>query len=202
MIIKKSKELAQLDNFRLISGLYLPRPVFLINTLSENGTVNMGPFSYCGFVATNPPLISVSVLRKKDGSKKDTALNLLRTGEAVLHLTDSKNVQDVQTASKTLPYGESELPLLDLTLVDSETVSVPGVKESKIRMEAKVNKYVEVEGNDVFFLEIEAFIIEDESVITEDGRLIMEELDLMSKLYGKDYSTIGEVISVDSKKKV
>lgn len=201
MIIKKSSDLTATEKFRLISGLYLPRPVFLVNTLSENGTVNMGPFSYCGFVGTNPPLISISVLRKKDGSQKDTAKNLLRTGEAVLHITDSQNVQDFQTASKTLPYGESELPLLDLSLTDSQFVNTPAIKETKIRMECKVNKYVEVENIDVFFLEVIAFIIED-NVLTEDGKIIMDNLDLMSKLYGKEYSKIGEIVSVSNKIKV
>lgn len=199
MIIKKAAELTPTENFRYIAGTYLPRPTYLVNTISENGTINMGPFSYCGFVSTHPPMVSISVLHKKDGSKKDTALNLLRTGEATLHLTTTENVVGVQTVSKTLPYGESELALSGFTLKDSHLVSVPSINEANVVFETKLHKYVELPTTDLFILEVVAFQL-DESVVNEEGKIDTMALDVLGKLYGKDYCKIGEVLSVSSRK--
>lgn len=197
MIFKKAADLTATENFRLIAGTYLPRPVYLVNTVSENGSVNMGPFSYCGFVSTYPPMLSVSVLKKKDGSSKDTAINLLRTGEAVLHLANSQNVVGIQTVSKTLPYGESELDLSRFTLTNSQVVSVPSIQEATVRLETKVHTYVNLPSTELFILEIVAYGI-DEAIISEGGKIDTMALDVMAKLYGKDYCQIQDIIKISS----
>ncbi|MBF0780494.1 MULTISPECIES: flavin reductase family protein [unclassified Granulicatella] len=199
MIVKKSAELTPTENFRYIAGTYLPRPVYLVNTVSENGTVNMGPFSYCGFISTHPPMVSVSVLRKKDGTQKDTAINLLRTGEAVLHLANSENVVGIQTVSKTLPYGESELDLSGFTLTDSQMVDVPSINEASVRLETKVHKHIELPSTDLFILEIVAFVFED-NILNDEGKVDTFALDVMAKLYGKEYTGINEVVEISSRK--
>lgn len=43
-------------------------------------------------VSSNPPLISLSVQRSK-GERKDTARNIIQTGEFVVHIVDEDHVK-------------------------------------------------------------------------------------------------------------
>jgi len=71
--------------YGLIISAYVPRPIALVSTVSPSGVRNVAPFSYSGVVSHDPPSIMVSVCQR-DGTPKDTAANLLATGEGVVHL--------------------------------------------------------------------------------------------------------------------
>ncbi|HLQ74268.1 MAG TPA: flavin reductase, partial [Bacillota bacterium] len=64
------------DNYKLLIGSVIPRPIAFITSLSEDGILNGAPFSYFNVVSSNPPLISLSVQRKA-GMMKDTARNII-----------------------------------------------------------------------------------------------------------------------------
>jgi flavin reductase (DIM6/NTAB) family NADH-FMN oxidoreductase RutF len=64
------------ENQKLISKLIfstiVPRPIAWITTVSKEGAVNLAPFSFFNAVTTKPPLLFVSVGKRKDGFLKDT----------------------------------------------------------------------------------------------------------------------------------
>lgn len=49
------------DNYKLLVGTIIPRPIAFVTTLSENGVLNGAPFSYFNIVSSNPPMISISI---------------------------------------------------------------------------------------------------------------------------------------------
>ncbi|MBJ8192533.1 flavin reductase family protein, partial [Bacillus cereus] len=103
--------------------------------------LNGAPFSYFSIVASEPPLLSVSVQRV-DGVPKDTARNAMEHKAFVVHITDEDNVGAVNvTASRLLPQ-ESEVTLAGLTPVKSTKIEVPGVAEAKIRMECILEQVI------------------------------------------------------------
>jgi flavin reductase (DIM6/NTAB) family NADH-FMN oxidoreductase RutF len=72
-------------SFRLLQDVVVPRPVFLVSTVSENTVNNVAPFSYVSPAATLPTAFMLSVLRRDDGSEKDTLLNLRALRELVIN---------------------------------------------------------------------------------------------------------------------
>lgn len=198
MIDIKSADLSAREAYKLISGSIIPRPIAWITTLDQtHNVINLAPFSFFSGVAGQAPLISVAILRFEDGQQKDTAKNLLTTGEGVVHLVSEALVEEMNLTSASLSADRSELTLTNLSTVDSQTVAVPGLKEAKIRFEVKVHQYVPVKDDqqatisDLFILKVIAMHF-DESVIDIDKHYVLAEaLQPVARLAGPEYANLG-----------
>lgn len=69
MISVNPEGLSERENYKFLTGSIIPRPVALVTTQSETGVFNIAPFSFFNIVSSNPPMISVSVQRKKECQK-------------------------------------------------------------------------------------------------------------------------------------
>ena len=63
-------------NFVPHSSAITPRPVAFVSTKSAAGINNLSPFSYFSPVSHDPPIISLGICANRDGSKKDTLVNI------------------------------------------------------------------------------------------------------------------------------
>lgn len=186
------------DNYKLLIGSIIPRPIAFVTTQSEEGIVNGAPFSYFNIVSSNPPMVSLAVQRPGD-QLKDTGRNIYKKEEFVVHIVDDKNVAKVNETAASLDADKSEIELANLTLVESEIISIPGVKEAKVRMECKLVKAISLggdkSGSDLFIGEVVRFHIDEE--IYEDGRIDPRALNAVSRLAGSNYATIGDIFSIE-----
>ncbi len=107
------KNLTQRENYKLLIGSIIPRPVAVVSTQSADGIVNIAPFSFFNIVSSEPVILSLAIQRK-EGELKDTARNLLATKEAVVHILDQTNVQEANKTAALLPADQSELTVSDL----------------------------------------------------------------------------------------
>src|SRR5213080_2112195 len=120
------------ENYKLLIGSIIPRPIAFVTSISKNGVVNGAPFSYFNIVSANPPMISVSVQRPR-GRQKDTARNIIETKEFVVHIVDELNVEKINQTAANLSPEQSEIEFAQLTPVTSTKVVIPGIKEAKFR---------------------------------------------------------------------
>lgn len=199
MLSINPKDISETGIFKILKGTIIPRPIAFVTTISEEKVVNGAPFSYFNIVAPNPPMISLSIQRV-NGELKDTAKNIYKTNEFVVHVVDRDNVEKINETAATLPYNQSELELAKLTQVKSEKISVPGVKESKVRMECKLVKAIPLGDEDpvcdLFIGEVVQFHL-DEAVYEDNGRIDAEALNPVSRLAGAEYAKIGELFSIE-----
>lgn len=189
------KQNSERDNYKLMIGSIIPRPIAFVTTQSADGVLNGAPFSYFNIVSSNPAMISITVQR--------TANNINNNHEFVVHIVDDENVAKINETSASLPADESEIELAKLTAIQSTHVSVPGIKESKIRMECKLVQAIPLGGKaepscDLFIGEILQFHIDKE--IYKDGRIDPRALNAVSRLAGTDYAMIGDIFSMDRPK--
>lgn len=198
MISIDPKQNSERENYNLLIGTVIPRPIAFVTTQSEDGILNGAPFSYFNIVSSNPPMVSLSIQRPA-GRLKDTARNIYNNHEFVVHIVDGENVGKINQTAASLPRGESEIELANLTPVPSENVTVPGVLEAKVRMECKLVQAIplgeEEPGSDLFIGEIVQFHI-DESIYQE-GRIDPRALNAVSRLAGSNYATIGEIFEIE-----
>ncbi|MES9682796.1 hypothetical protein CN514_07220 [Bacillus sp. AFS001701] len=194
-------DLSERDNYKFLIGGIIPRPIAFVTTESNENVLNGAPFSYFNIVTANPPMISVSVQRQ-NGKQKDTARNAIEKKEFVVHIVDESNVEAINKTAAALTPTESEIELAGLTPVDSVMVSVPGVKESKIRMECTLEQVIPLgkdnEACDLLIGKVVYFHIEDE--IYENGRIDADGLKAVSRLAGNDYAKVGEMFTIDRPK--
>ncbi|WP_408010234.1 flavin reductase family protein [Pseudalkalibacillus sp. A8] len=190
------------ENYKFLIGSIIPRPIAFVTTVSKDGILNGAPFSYFNIVSSNPPMISLAIQRP-GGRLKDTSRNIFDTKEFVVHIVDEKNVEKINQTAASLPHNQSEIELAGLTPIDSDKISVPGVKEAKIRMECVLEHSISLggldsPGSDLIIGKVIQFHIDDD--IYENGRIDPRGLGAISRLAGHYYAKIGEVFSIERPK--
>ncbi|MBV7508754.1 flavin reductase family protein [Bacillus sp. sid0103] len=194
--------MSERENYKFLIGSIIPRPIAFVTTLSKDGVINGAPFSYFNIVSSNPPMISLSIQRSA-GRQKDTARNIIESKEFVVHIVDDQNVDKINKSAANLPPDQSEIKLANLTPVESVKISVPGVKEAKIRMECSLECSIELGGLDTpgcdFIIgKVVQFHIEND--IYENGRIDPMGLAAVSRLAGNSYAKIGEIFEIERPK--
>ncbi|QQM95971.1 flavin reductase family protein [Staphylococcus pseudintermedius] len=196
-----ASELSKQQMYKFLIGSVVPRPIALITSQSEEGLLNIAPFSFFNIVSSEPALLSVAVNRK-EGAMKDTARNILTTKEAVVHVVTEANVANANQTVALLPPDESELDHTTFTTTDSEMVNVPSLNESSIRFEVKLYQHVEIKNdrnentNDLLLLEIQKVYIDEDLFDLEKGYVDVENVQPVSRLAGDNYARLGETFTI------
>lgn len=198
MVHFSPKEISERDNYKFMIGSIIPRPIALITSVSEEDVLNVAPFSYFNIVTSNPPIVSVA-FQRKDGELKHTAKNILDKKEAVIHIVDVDNVEEANKTAANLPAAKSEFDETNFTLIPSNTVDIPSLKETKIRFEVELHEHVEIENEgkpsaDLLLLKIKQYHIDDE--LYHEGRIDPVGLAAVSRLAGHDYGEIGRIFTI------
>lgn len=201
-----SDELSVKDNKKILIGSVVPRPIALVSTQSPDGIINLGPFSYFNVVTYDPPIVSISVIRRGD-IMKDTVRNILDCGEAVVHVVDESILEGTNRSSIDNDYNESELEFSGFTLEPSQLINTPGLKEPKIRLETKlfdrhiIKDHEGKEKADLVLLEIVGSHISDEVFDLDRHYILSDDLKPMSRLAGNDYGKLGDIVTIERPKK-
>src|SRR5947207_15756063 len=111
--------------YQALVGVVTPRPIAWATTIDGKGRVNLAPFSFFNAFGANPPVVVFSPTLRRDGTKKDTLLNVEATGEFVVNAAVAELAAQVSQSSKELPPGESEVELTGLHVLPSVKVKPP-----------------------------------------------------------------------------
>ncbi len=190
------QELSKSQAYKLLISALIPRPIALVSTVNPDGVVNVAPFSFFGGISSKPPIIYISIDRKKDGDKKDTLKNIEYSGDFVVNMVDESIAEKMNICAVDFPYGVSEAEFAKLTPIKSEIVKSPRILESKINFECKVLKIIEIGNspNFVVFGEIVLFHINDE--ILENGVVNPRKLKVVGRLGGDLYTLVDNVFEM------
>ncbi|WP_338427433.1 flavin reductase family protein [Staphylococcus aureus] len=198
-----AQSLTARENYKLLIGSIIPRPIAFVTTLNQDASVNAAPFSFFNIVNNHPPMIAIAVQRA-GGKRKDTALNIERTGDFVVHITDEDNVQDINETAAPLAYGDSELSRTELSLLTSTTIKTPGIKDAKMRFECKLSQMIllgdVLDGADLIIGEIVTYHIDD-SIYEGNFKINPHALQAVSRLAGNDHAKLGGIFTIDRPEK-
>ena len=177
---------------KLMIGSIVPRPIALVSTTSKDGNNNVAPFSYFNGVCSNPPTIMFAPARRGwDGHEKDTLINIRNNQEFVINIVSESFAEKMVKCSTDFDPDIDEFQVSGLTPESSSKVSPPKVKESKINLECKLEKIVEIgdgtAGSGFVVLgTIVLFHIDDD--IYEDGHILLDKLEPLGRLAGNWYT--------------
>lgn len=183
------------DNYKLMTGIVVPRPIAWVTTLNEAGKVNLAPFSAFTFVSHDPSMIAISIGRKRE-LLKDTGQNILRDGEFVINIANYSMMQQLHDSSANYQPEESEAEALNLEVTNSVSVRPPRLRWAPASMECKLHMAIPL-GNERDYLiigHVHRFHIAD--AILRDGKIDTRSLDPIARLGGPNYAALGEIITV------
>lgn len=201
--ILSAADLTRNEQYKILSGAVIPRPIAFVTTLSteKTGVVNAAPFSFFNVVSASPPLLSVSVARK-DGVMKDTTRNALHFKELVIHITDEDILNHVNETAANLSPDQSEIERTDFHVKPSESVGTPGIIEAKIRFECKLHTHVPIKNeegkvvNDLIIAEVVCYHLSQDVYDNEKGYVSSKALKPVARLAGSEYATLHETFSL------
>lgn len=188
------------ENYKLLIGSVLPRPIALVTSVNSSGIVNAAPFSFFNVVGTEPPLVGFSCMRKPDGAMKDTARNIVEQREFVVQVVSEDNVSMVNETAVDFPPDQSEADIIGFHLVPSSAIQVPRIKETKIQMECKLYRHFPLGGTndrpnaDFLIGEVVWFHLDNE--LYSAGRIDAETLQPVGRMAGTTYVRGGEMFSM------
>jgi len=88
--------------YRLLTGSVVPRPIAWITTCNAHGCVNTAPFSSFNYVCHSPAMLAVNI-GLWEGELKDSARNIVATGEFVVNAATEASVELMHQSSAELP---------------------------------------------------------------------------------------------------
>lgn len=175
---------------QLMFSLIVPRPIAWVTTVSTDGVVNLAPFSFYNGITSKPPLVMISVGRRKDGTRKDTGRNIAETGEFVINLVSEEFLEPMVESGKDFPPDVSEVEELGLELEPSEVVKPPRIKGVRAALECKLYELIEIGDTpmDLVIGKVVAFHYDPELLKSSGG--------VVGRLGGKRYTVIDREIEI------
>jgi len=192
------------DNYKLMIGSILPRPIAFVSTKSKDGIDNLAPFSFFNGVCSNPPTISFCPVRKgADGEIKDTLKNIQDTGIFALNIVSESFATEMVSTATEFPPEVSEFEESGLSPIPCQNIDVMRVGESKITFECELNQIIEIgdgsPGSGFLVLgTIVLFHVSDD--LYENGRIDLEKLQPIGRLAGANgYCRISDRFEIERK---
>ena len=190
----KDITVAQRQNY--LQHAIAPRPICFASTIDKNGNVNLSPFSFFNLFSTQPPIVIFSPSRRvRDNTIKHTLENVMEVPEVVIHIVDYDMVQQASLASCEFPKEINEFVKAGFTAEPATLVKPPMVKESKVKLECKVNeiKSLGTEGGagNLVICEVLRMHIADE-ILNENKLIDQRKLHHVARLGGDWYCKVDE----------
>lgn len=193
-LLFKDLPIAEAQNF--LQHAIAPRPICFASTIDAAGNVNLAPFSFFNMFSSNPPIVIFSPARRvRNNTTKHSLQNVEEIKEVVINIVDVDMVHQTSLASCEYPKGINEFEKAGFTQEKATMVSPPMVKESKIKLECKVNeiKSLGTEGGAGNLIICEVLCMHvDESLLDENGKIDQLKTRQVARLGGDWYLAVNE----------
>ncbi|WP_431799876.1 flavin reductase family protein [Halobacillus andaensis] len=170
--------------YKLLSGSVVPRPIAWVSSVSNEGNLNLAPFSFFTVASRNPPMLCISVgpgVGERRGTVKDTLENIRETKEFVINISSTPLGNKVQQTSENYPSDVDEFTEAGLTPVSSDKVKPMRIKETPIQMECVENQIINLGTDHLIIGEMVMYHINKE-FYQQDYKVNLERLRPLGRL--------------------
>ncbi|MCJ0764789.1 flavin reductase family protein [Variovorax terrae] len=179
----------------------VPRPIGWISTVSAAGVHNLAPYSQFQNLTWDPPTVMVAANARADGSPKDTAANILATGEFVWNMATYDLREWVVGSSRDWASGVDEFSELSIPWVPSVHVAPRRVAGSPVQFECRLTQQLRIPGNTA---EASAWLLVgqvvgihiDDAALTPAGQIDITRLKPLARMGYRDYTCIERVFEL------
>jgi flavin reductase (DIM6/NTAB) family NADH-FMN oxidoreductase RutF len=186
--------------YKLMTATITPRPIAWVTTRSPAGIINAAPYSFFNAMGHTPPTLVLGLLASPERGFKDTARNILDTGEFVVNLVPYRLADAMNVTCIDAPPDVSEIDLAGLEVAASTHVAPPRIAASPVAFECTTLSTLVTGPHQCIVVGlIHAIYIDDAAVIDADrGHVDTAQLDLIARMGGAGaYARNPEVFTLD-----
>ncbi|VCU68808.1 Flavin reductase like domain protein [Pigmentiphaga humi] len=183
-----------LQRYKVLMGSIVPRPIALVSSLGEDGTVNAAPFSNYMALSTSAMLVGFSVGSEGREARhdKDTLRNIRANSEFVINTVSDAMAHQVQTCGKDFPPDVSEIDAAGFSTLPSAVIKTPRIAESKIHFECRLHSIVPFGDSNLVVGQV-VWVHAAEGLLN-DFKVDLAAYAPLGRLGGRVYCRIGELI--------
>jgi flavin reductase (DIM6/NTAB) family NADH-FMN oxidoreductase RutF len=175
--------------YRLMTAVVVPRPIAWVSSLSEDGVVNLAPHSFYTVACARPPIVQFSSV-----GKKDTLRNVLATGEFVVNLAYAPLLEKVNNTAARFAPDQSEVERLGIEMEPSVRVTPPRVAGSPVAIECTVHSTKELGDSTVILGDVQLISVAEHVLV--DGHPEFTLLDPLARLGKDEWALHSEVVAI------
>jgi flavin reductase (DIM6/NTAB) family NADH-FMN oxidoreductase RutF len=179
------------DRYRLMASAITPRPIAWVTSQSPGGTRNAAPFSFFNMMGSAPPIVVIGMMRRPDGTHKDSAQNMLDAGEFVVNLVGEPDARAMNLTCIDAPPDIDEITLAGLEVTPSIAVAPPRIATAPVAMECRVHQTLEIGTTTLVIGEVLHFHVRDEFYDPATRRLDTPAMQLIGRVHGGGFYARG-----------
>ena len=180
----QTKNLPPNAAYKLLSGSVVPRPIALVTSHNEEGTVNAAPFSFFNVLGSDPPIVALGIGNRDAHTPKDSARNIAARGEFVVNLVAREMADAMNLCATDFPPEISEIEIAGLQTAPSQLVGMPRIENSPVSLECVLNQILHIGNNRLVLGEVVAFHFAPDLVDETTFRVRTERLNLVGRMGG------------------
>lgn len=192
--------LSPIQAYALMTQTVIPRPIAWVLTENDDKSYNLAPFSYFNGLASDPPMIMISIGIAPDGSLKDTRVNIERNKNFIVHIAHREMAEPMTKSSATMPANESEVDMLGLKLTEMPGSTLPRLADCRIAYACEYDSMHMIKDQAIVFATLKHLYLDD-AITGEDakGRMCVNAVDAdpLGRLGGGEYFGAGDLIYVE-----
>jgi len=172
------------ERYKLMTAAITPRPIAWLTTLSPEGAHNAAPYSFFNMMGADPPLIALGLMRRPDGTHKDSARNILETREFVINLVGELDAGAMNFTCIDAPPDFDELDAARIATLPSSLITPPRIASAPVAMECRLFHSVEAGQTTIILGEVALFHIQDEFIDADRFYVDTLAMHLVGRMHG------------------
>ncbi|MBO6239683.1 MAG: flavin reductase family protein [Butyrivibrio sp.] len=168
-------------------NMLYPTPAVMVSCKREGEKPNIITVAWAGTICSDPAMLSISV--RKERYSYDI---LKETGEFVVNLTSKKLTRAADWCGVRSGREYDKFKEMNLTPLQSQKISAPGIAESPVNIECKVRQTIDLGSHTIFIAEVVCVTVDDK-LLDENGRLDLGKAKLVAYSHG-EYFMLGEKV--------
>lgn len=180
----KEVEEAEREIWKPGNMLY-PLPVIMVSCKRDLERPNIITLAWAGTINSDPAMVSISVRKERYSysilkESKEFVINLVN--KELIYATDFCGVRSGKEYDK---FQE-----MNLTAIPSKTIAAPGIKESPVNIECKVEQVIPLGSHDLFIARVTAVAV-DGKYMDDKGKFDLNSSGLVAYSHG-EYFELGK----------
>ncbi len=167
------------------STMLNPVPVVMVACAEGKGAPNIITVAWTGTVASDPPMLSISIRRERHSHGLITRSGHFTVNLVTRRLLRAADFCGVKSGRDTDKFGE-----LGLTPLPASLVGAPLIAESPVNIECEVSAVHPLGSHDLFLARIVAVNV-DERLVDAKGRLRLDRAGLVCYSHGEYFGLSG-----------